>query len=103
MICLVLFTIAAGDARAVPAVGPALAGVGGVLAGALVAWSLGRPLRNAYYRAVLAMLGIFGTALFGALTVPVHVLAGRWGLAGLGAVCVVILASARRVFLGPRT
>jgi hypothetical protein len=84
----------------VPAVGPALAGVGGLLAGGLVAWSLGRPLENAYYRAVLAMLGIFGTALIGALTVPAHVLAGRWGLAGLAAVCVAAIPLARRVFLG---
>lgn len=83
-----------------PAFGPALAGVGGLLAGGLVAWSLGRALENAYYRAVLAMMGIFGTAIIGALTVPVHVLAGRWGLAGLGAVCVVGIGTARRLFLG---
>jgi hypothetical protein len=84
-----------------PAIAPALAGIGGLLAGGLVAWSVGRPVENAYYRAVLAMLGIFGTALIGALTVPAHVLAGRWGLAGLGAVCVVAIPVARRVFLGP--
>jgi len=85
----------------VPAIAPALAGIGGLLAGGLVAWSLGRPLDNAYYRAVLAMLGIFGTAIIGALTVPAHVLAGRTGLAGLGALCVVAIPVARRVFLGP--
>lgn len=100
MICLALVTLTAGDAQAMPGIGPALAGAGGLLAGGLVAWSLGRPLENAYVRAVLAMLGIFGTALIGALTIPAHVLAGRWGLAGLGALCVLIVASARRVFLG---
>ncbi len=46
------------------------------------------------------MLGIFGTALIGALTVPAHVLAGRWGLAALGAVCVAAIPVARRFFLG---
>jgi hypothetical protein len=102
VICLALFTITAGDTAAVPAVLPALAGIGGILAGGLVAWSLGRTLDNVYYRAVLAMLGVLGTALVGALTVPAHVFAGRWGLAGLGALCVAILASARRVFLGPQ-
>jgi hypothetical protein len=83
-----------------PATAPALAGVGGLVAGALVAWSLGRPLDNAYYRAVLAMLGVFGTALIGALTVPAHMLAGRWGLAVLGAACVAAIPVARRIFLG---
>jgi hypothetical protein len=83
-----------------PAIAPALAGIGGLLAGALVAWSLSRPVENTYYRSVLAMLGIFGTALIGALTVPAHVLAGRWGLAALGAVCVAAIPLARRAFLG---
>ncbi len=83
-----------------PPVAPALAGVGGLLAGGLVAWSLARPIENAYYRAVLGMLGVFGTALIGALTVPAHVAAGRWGLAILGAACVVAIPIARRAFLG---
>ena len=83
-----------------PALAPSLAGGGGILAGGLVAWSLSRPLGNAYYRAVLSMMGIFGTGLIGALTVPAHVLAGRWGLAGLGAVCVAAIPVARRAFLG---
>jgi len=80
--------------------GPAVAGVGGLAAGALVAWSLSRALESAYYRAAIAMMGIFGTALIGALTVPVHMLAGRWGLAGLGVVCVAAIPVARRVFIG---
>lgn len=83
-----------------PAVFPALAGAGGLAAGGLVAWSLSRPVASFYYRAVLAMLGIFGTALIGALTVPAHMLAGRWGLAGLGALCVVAIGIARRLFIG---
>ena len=46
------------------------------------------------------MLGVFGTVLIGALTVPAHVAAGRWGLAALGAVCVAAIPVARRYFLG---
>ncbi len=93
--CLVLFAATARETAALPPIAPALAGVGG-----LVAWSLARPIANAYYRAVLGMLGVFGTALIGALTVPAHVAAGRWGLAILGAVCVVAIPVARRAFLG---
>ncbi len=46
------------------------------------------------------MLGVFGTVLIGALAVPAHVVAGRWGLAGLGAICVIAIPVARRYFLG---
>ena len=46
------------------------------------------------------MLGIFGTVLIGALAVPAHELAGRWGLAALGAVCVAAIPVARHYFLG---
>ena len=100
VICLALFTATGGAAAPLPALAPALAGLGGIAAGGLVAWSLGRPLGNPYYRAVLAMTGIFGTALIGALTVPAHLLAGRWGLGALGLLCVAAVAGARRVFLG---
>jgi hypothetical protein len=98
VICLVLFTATSRGPAGMPAVVPALAGAGGLAAGALVAWSLSRPLRNLYYRAALAMMGVLGTALVGAVTVPVHVLAGRWGLAVLGGLCVAALAFARRLF-----
>jgi hypothetical protein len=83
-----------------PTVFPALAGAGGLAAGALVAWSLSRPVPNLYYRSVLAMLGVFGTALLGALAVPAHMLAGRWGLAVLGAACVGAVGFSRRLSMG---
>jgi hypothetical protein len=83
-----------------PAVFPALAGAGGLAAGGLVAWGLSRPVANLYYRAALAMAAIFGTALIGAMAVPAHIAAGRWGLAGLGALCVVLIGVARRLFAG---
>jgi len=46
------------------------------------------------------MLGVFGTVLLAALALPAHVVAGRWGLAGLGALCVAAIPVARRYFLG---
>ena len=100
MTCLALFVATSGDAWMARSFGPAVAGAGGLLAGAVVAWSLARPIENPYYRTVLAMLGVFGTVLLGALAVPAHMLAGRWGLAGLGALCVAAIPVARRVFLG---
>jgi hypothetical protein len=98
VVCLALFTATSRGPAGLPAVFPALAGVGGLAAGALVAWSLSRPVANLYYRAALAMLGVFGTALIGALAVPAHVVAGRWGLAALGALCIVALGVALRPF-----
>lgn len=100
VICLALFAAASESRVGMPGVFPALAGVGGLAAGGLVAWSLSRPVQNLYYRSVLAMLGIFGTALIGALAVPAHVVAGRWGLAVLGALCVLGIGIARRLFIG---
>ncbi len=100
VICLALFTVTAGNGPTVPGIGPMLAGAGGLLAGGLVAWSLGRPLGNAYHRAVVSMIAVFGTALIGALTVPAHVVAGRAGLAALGIVSVAVVAVSRRLFAG---
>jgi hypothetical protein len=103
VICLALFAATTRDAAPMPALVPAVAGVGGIAAGGLVAWSLGRPLGSLYYRAVLAMMGVFGTALIGALTVPAHLVAGRWGLAALGVACVAAIAGSRRLLLGRAT
>ncbi len=95
VVCLALFTATAGASGPIPGAFPLLAGLGGLAAGALVAWSVARPLENAWYRAVLAMIGVFGTALIGALAVPAHVVAGRAGLAALAAVCVAAIVVAR--------
>ncbi len=100
VICLALFATATGQTPAGHSLGPALAGVGGLVAGSVVAWSLSRVIENTYYRAALAMMAVFGTAIVGALTVPAHVVAGRWGLAILGALCVAAIGTARRIFLG---
>ena len=103
MICLVLLVTTAGDAWMMRSFGPTVAGVGGLVAGAVVAWGLARAIENTYYRTALAMLAIFGTVLLGALAVPAHILAGRWGLAALGAGCVAAIPVARRWFLGRST
>ncbi len=83
-----------------PAFGPALAGGGGVLAGALVAWAISRPLGNAFQRAALAMMAVMGTALVAGGTIPAHALAGRAGLAAVALLCLGAMLVAWRLFLG---
>ena len=106
VVALVLFVMSRAGAPsaagppAMPAVGPALAGAGGIAAGALVAWAVGKPVGGAFRRAALAMMAVMGTALVAGLTLPAHQLAGRAGLAAVSALCLVVLLVARRVFLG---
>ena len=108
VVALVLFAMSgsgparppAGAGPIMPAIGPALAGGGGALAGALVAWAVARPLRNAFQRAALAMMAVMGTALVAGATLPAHELAGRAGLAAVAALCLAAILVARRVFLG---
>ena len=86
--------------------GPVFALVlGGTLGGFLLtiglAWSLMRPLRNPYRRGGLAIVAGFATIVVMLLTVVVDQLAGRWGLLGLAAACVLgCLLLARRVAAG---
>jgi len=82
-----------------PAIGPAVAGSGGVVAGALVAWAVGRSVGGAFRRAALAMMAVMGTALVAGATLPAHELAGRAGLAAVAALCLVVALVARRVFV----
>ena len=82
-----------------PTVGPAVAGFGGVLAGALVAWTLGRPVGGAFRRAALAMMAVMGTALVAGATLLAHQLAGRAGLAAVAALCLLAALAARRIFV----
>ena len=83
-----------------PAIGPSLAGAGGLVAGALVAWAVSRPVANAFRRAALTMMAVMGTALVAGATLPAHQMAGRLGLAVVAALCLVVIVVARRVFLG---
>ena len=86
-------------AGAAPPLGPGLAALGGIAAGALVAWTVGKPVGGAFRRAALAMMAVMGTALVAVLTVPAHELAGRAGLAAVAALCLAAVVAARRVFL----
>jgi len=107
VVALVLFamsgyfpaTPAQASAPIMPAVGPAVAGFGGLVAGALVAWAVGRPVGGAFRRAALAMMAVMGTALVAGATLPAHQLAGRAGLAGVAAVCLLLALAARRIFV----
>ena len=87
------------SAPIMPAIGPAVAGFGGVVAGALVAWAVGKPVGGAFRRAALAMMAVMGTALVAGATLPAHQLAGRAGLAGVAAVCLLLALAARRIFV----
>ena len=119
VVCLVLFVFSglalplAGPAGAavgpgaaapvaplMPAYGPALAAGGGVLAAAIVAWAIARPLDSLFLRAALAMMAVMGTALVAAATMPAHMYFGRAGLAVLAALCLAAIVVARRAFLG---
>ena len=82
-----------------PAIGPSLAGAGGVLAGAIVAWAVSRPVLNAFRRATVAMMAVMGTALVAGATLPAHQLAGRTGLAVVAALCIAGIVVAWRLLL----
>jgi hypothetical protein len=77
-----------------------VAGFGGLAAGGIVAWALGRALGSPLRRTVIAMMGVMGTAVVGGLTVPAHGLAGAWGLGALFALCLAAIALSWRAFLG---
>jgi hypothetical protein len=101
VLCLAL--LAYSPNRAAPATNflPVLvAGLGGLAAGAIVAWALSRPLGNPWRRAMTAMMGVMGSALVGGFTVPVHSAWGTWGLAGLFVVCVAAIGISWRLLLG---
>lgn len=76
-----------------------LAGLGGLAAGAVVAWTLARGVGNPWRRATLAMMGVMGAALVGAITMPAHAALGVKGLAGLFALCLAAIATAWRLLL----
>ena len=94
-----LATPSAASSPVMPAIGPSLAGAGGVLAAAIVAWTVSKPVGNAFRRAALVMMAVMGTALVAGATLPAHQLAGRAGLAVVAALCVAVIAAAWRVLL----
>lgn len=76
--------------------------MGGLAAGGLVAWALARGLGSPLRRAMVAMMGVMGTAVVGGFTVPVHGMAGGWGLGILFALCLGVIALAWRTLLSGR-
>lgn len=103
VISLVLGT-SYGMARAVTggfAIVAGLAGLGGVIAGGVVAWTLGRPLAGVWRRATLAMMGVMGTVLVGVLATVADALAGKTGLLILAALCLGAIWAAYRALLAP--
>lgn len=103
--CLVLLAsyglVHGAESGAVAAV-VGLGGFGGVAAGGGIAWVLGRSLGNPWRRAMLAMMGVMGSALLVFLTTVADLVAGRWGLVTLAAACVVAIAVAHRLWLASR-
>lgn len=60
--------------------------MGSAIAGGFVSWTLLKPIRSAYRRGGLAMVGGFAGLLFTFVTAPVDGVLGRWGLLGLSGV-----------------
>ena len=100
VLCLALLAYRPDPADPTANAAPVLAaGLGGLAAGAIVAWSLARNVGDVWRRTSVAMMGLMGAALLGALTMPVHRSAGTAGLLLLFAVCLAIMAAAWRLLL----
>jgi hypothetical protein len=100
VLCLALLAYTPNRGEPAENFGPVLvAGLGGLAAGAIVAWALSRPVLNPWRRATLAMMSVMGTAVLGGLTMPLHQAWGAAGLIGLFALCLAAIALAWRVFL----
>ena len=76
-----------------------LAGLGGLAAGAIVAWTLSRDVGDRWRRTTVAMMGVMGAALLGALTVPAHSAWGSRGLAVMFGLCLAAIAATWRLLL----
>ena len=62
----------------------------------VTAWSLTKPLQEAWRRGVIAALSFFGTSLLAGLSAPVDMLGGRLGLTAYLIVLLVALISTLR-------
>jgi len=77
-----------------------LGAAGGLMAGAIVGWTLARSL-PVWRRAVVAMIAAAGTALVGVLTTAADIVGGPAGLAVLAGLCLLVIVGAYRIFLAP--
>jgi len=103
VLCLALLAYAPDPRQPAANALPVLvAGMGGLAAGGVVAAALARGLGSPLRRAMVAMMGVMGTAVVGAFTVPAHSLAGAWGLGVLFALCLGAILLAWRTLLSGR-
>jgi hypothetical protein len=100
VLCLALLAYVPN--RAAPAANflPVLvAGLGGLAAGGIVAWTVARSVGSPWRRAMVTMMGVMGSAVVGGFTVPAHSAWGAWGLAGLLAACLAAIGATWRFLL----
>lgn len=77
-----------------------LGAAGGLVAGAIVGWTLARSL-PVWRRAVVAMIAAAGTTLVAVLTTAADIVGGPAGLAVLAGLCLLVIVGAYRIFLAP--
>ncbi len=76
-------------------------GFGGLIAAALVGWTVARAVTNVWRRAMTAMVALGGAAFVGALTIVADAAGGRMGLLVLAGLCVLMLYFAYRAIQPP--
>jgi hypothetical protein len=79
-----------------------LGGAGGLIAGATVAWAVGRAL-GTWRRATAATVAAAGTAFVGVLTTVADMVGGPGGLIALAALCIMAMVAAYRLTLARGT
>jgi hypothetical protein len=77
----------------------AAAGLGGVAGAWLVAWIVGRSVATIWRRLLVSAMAAMGSVLLLVATTLADLLAGRWGLAGLGVFCLAAIAACYRFLL----
>jgi hypothetical protein len=75
----------------------AVAGLGGVAAAWLAGWMIGRSLATIWRRLLVSAMAAMGSVLLLVATTLADLLAGRWGLAGLGVLCLAAIAAGYRL------
>ncbi|OGT99871.1 MAG: hypothetical protein A2085_01475 [Gemmatimonadetes bacterium GWC2_71_10] len=102
MITLVLFALHDAE-RGNPGYvnGLFIGGFGGLMAAALIGWTVARAVVNVWRRAMAAMVALGGAAFVGALTIVADAAGGRMGLLVLAGLCVLSLYFAYRAIQPP--
>jgi hypothetical protein len=79
-----------------------IGGVGGLMAAALVGWTVARAVTSVWRRAMTAMVALGGAAFVGALTIVADAAGGSRGLLVLAGLCLLMLYLAYRAILPPK-